>query len=110
MDQRARIREEIEEARISLADKLAAIDERARDRFSEVRSRAKNAITVRHQVRQHPFMVLGLAVAAGWVVSRMLRARGRTTAPVHRAGGISFRMGGERGIPGERARYPRYAY
>lgn len=64
MDQREIVRVEIEESRAALAAKLAALEERA----LEVRNKARRSIDIRYQTQQHPWQVVGISVAAGFVL------------------------------------------
>lgn len=64
MDQREIVRVEIEESRAALAAKINALEHRATD----LRTRARDAVDVRHQTYEHPWKVFGAAVTAGFLL------------------------------------------
>jgi len=77
-----RVMDTVDEARTAVLDTVAAVKGTVRDTVDSF----KQAIDLRHQVRNHPWAALGGAVAAGYVLARLLSQR----AP-------------ERTLPGQRA-------
>lgn len=76
---RNQVRQEIEETKASMAAKLDEITERvegARSKISHMRSQ----VSVRHQVEERPWTMMGLSVVAGFTFYRLVHAR-----PVERA-------------------------
>lgn len=71
---RERVRREIQEKKEAMAEKLEEIT----DRVDEARDRLRGALRkldVRYQVREHPWVALGLSVAAGYAVYRLTHIR-----------------------------------
>lgn len=71
---RDQLRQEIEETKASMAAKLEAIGERfegARSRLEHVRER----ISIRHQVEQRPWTLMGLSVLTGYILYRVTHTR-----------------------------------
>lgn len=90
------IRQEIEEKKEAMAEKLEEIT----DRVDEARDRLRGArqkLNLRYQVREHPWMALGLSVAAGYTLYRVFHAR-RTERAVTRA--LQGMRGTARGVTG----------
>lgn len=72
MDQRSDdIRNNIESTRASLDQKLGQLEHKAKETFD-----------LKHQVQEHPFMMLGAAVLTGYVLGSL----GGDSAPTYRSG------------------------
>jgi len=68
MDQRSdNIRQDIEQTRASLDDKLGMLEDKAQ----EVATKARETFDLKHQVNERPWMALGAAVAAGYILGSM---------------------------------------
>ena len=68
MDQRARIRDEIDETAGSIAEKLELIDARV----SEFKDHAREVVSPSHHVQAHPWPMFGVAIALGFAIDRLL--------------------------------------
>lgn len=93
---REQVRQEIEEKKEAMAEKLEEITDRvdeARDKLRDVRRK----ISLRYQVREHPWMTLGLSVAAGYTLYRVVHARPMERAMTRALRGV---RGTARGVTG----------
>jgi len=117
MDQRARIEQDltnIHQTRLAMTSKLEQLERRVQDSVQQAKTSARDvvdhtqdaaqqlidriedlmvntrqAIDPRYQINRHPWMMLGLAVAAGYVVGSL---ENRQSAPLtleHRAAGAT---------------------
>ena len=69
MDQRASdVRRDIEHTRAALANKIETLDEQVRGKVENV----KNTVDLSYQVEQHPWPMLGVSVAVGFLLERMV--------------------------------------
>ena len=78
MDQRTRIRHEIDETTDSIVEKIEMIDRRvhdmkddAQERFQEIKHDAREAVSLEHHVRERPLPMFGAAVALGFIIDRL---------------------------------------
>ena len=60
------IRQDIEEIRGSMSDKLHQIEETIRGTIEDTTTAVKRTVDVRYQVGQHPWMALGVSFLAGY--------------------------------------------
>jgi len=71
------IRADMEETRASLTEKLQTLEDTVKDTFHNV----KQTVDPRHQLREHPWMAVGGAVVAGFVLGRLAPSRPKATWP-----------------------------
>lgn len=90
MDQRTRIRGEIDETTESIVEKIEQMDEAleelktdareffgdfkhdARERIGDLKHDAREAVSLEHHVRERPLPMFGAAIALGFAVDRLL--------------------------------------
>jgi ElaB/YqjD/DUF883 family membrane-anchored ribosome-binding protein len=86
MDQKSDlIREDIDETRSALTEKLVTLEDQLRDKVENAKESVEDTIenvraTLRklspsHQVQQHPFAMVGSTLAAGLLVGRLIAGR-----------------------------------
>jgi ElaB/YqjD/DUF883 family membrane-anchored ribosome-binding protein len=75
VDQRTRIRDEIDETTDSIVEKIDQLDERYDDvkqRATDLAHDAREAVSLEHHVKEHPWPMFGAAVAVGFVIDRLI--------------------------------------
>jgi hypothetical protein len=77
MDERTAVQQQIDTTSASMVEKLETLEDRMRDKVRDV----KEALTLEHQVEERPWLMVGLAMAGGFVVSRLLFPPVRRYAP-----------------------------
>jgi ElaB/YqjD/DUF883 family membrane-anchored ribosome-binding protein len=86
MDQKSDlIKEDIDETRTALTEKLVTLEDQLRDKVEGARETVEETIenvktslrkfSPRHQVQQHPFVMVGAASAAGLLVGQVVQVR-----------------------------------
>jgi len=65
------IRNEIEATRAGMVEKIATLEDRVDDTIHEV----KRSLDPNYQAEQHPWLAMGLAVAAGYLLSGLILGR-----------------------------------
>lgn len=73
MDQRERLRSEIDRAASDLIAKVNTLEDRAR----ALRHRIRTSVDLDYQTREHPWTVFGAALAAGFLVGWISGRRAR---------------------------------
>jgi hypothetical protein len=76
---REQVRQEIEETKEAMAEKLEEITERVDEARTKLRG-MRQRFNLRHQMREHPWMVLGLSMAAGYTLYRVFHTGGTERA------------------------------
>jgi ElaB/YqjD/DUF883 family membrane-anchored ribosome-binding protein len=78
VDQRTRIRHEIDETTDSIVEKIEMIDQRvhdlkddAQDRIRDFKHDAREAVSLEHHVQERPLPMFGVAVALGFAIDRL---------------------------------------
>lgn len=102
------------ETRSSLTGKLEAVERRVKGKVAEARgkvqaarSRVRNAFDLRHQVREHPWPMMGASIAAGFMLTRLIEGRrSRSAGGGEDVGRLSWRRpsGEAAGDDGDRPR------
>lgn len=65
------IRQDIDATRSSMTHKLEQIEDQVRDKVDSTVSQAKRVVDVRHHVNERPWLTLGAAVVAGYVLGSL---------------------------------------
>src|ERR1700681_3970542 len=90
------IKHQMEETRTSLTDKLETLENQVvetvqetttavADTVENVKEAVQETVNLRHQVERHPWPMLGLSVATGYLAGRLFnRAAGAWSGPTDR--------------------------
>jgi hypothetical protein len=76
------IRNEIEATRVGMVEKIATLEERVDCTIQGV----KRTFNPKYQVQQHPWLAVGLSLAAGYVMSGLILGRARPKTELRASG------------------------
>jgi hypothetical protein len=76
------IRNEIEATRVGMVEKIATLEERVDCTIQGV----KRTFDPKYQVQQHPWLAVGLSLAAGYLMSGLILGRERPKAELRASG------------------------
>jgi hypothetical protein len=105
---REQVRQEIEETKEAMAEKLEEITERVDEARTKLRG-VREKLNLRHQMREHPWIFLGLSMAAGYTMYRVFHASGTERAMARALEGVRVTAGEVKGGARDSARMAREA-